>query len=406
MGIEIRHITTDQFEAWQDVLALTFGFEYREGDREIWRDRAEFGRYLAAWDGDELVGTNGSLTFEMQVPGGASVPTGGVTAASVKQTHRRQGIFTSLMGAALDDVRDREEPLAALLASESLIYPRYGFGTATESTTLTVERSHARLGPAPSEGGRIRLIDLDEAKQVVPRLYAAATAGIPGTITRTEGDWAIYFNDPEHWRDGATAVRYAVFERDGVAAGFVRYRTKEKWEEAHPNSEMIVSDLQATDPGAYRELYRFCFEHDLIGTIRVRSRRVREPILHLMVEPRRVGRRPGDMIWLRLMDVPAALAARRYASEDRIVIGVVDPFRPENDGAYLLTGGPDGAECSRTDREPELTLTMADLGSAYLGDSRLPALGWLGRAEGDPDVVLRAHRMFQGHQDPWCTVFF
>ena len=406
MDIDITTITSDQFEDWQNVLSHVFGFEYGEGDREIWRDRAELDRYLVARDGDEMVGTNGSLSFGMQVPGGAVLPMGGITAAAVKQTHRRRGIFTRLMARAFDDVRDRAEPLSALWASESLIYPRFGFGTAIEGTGLILDRRHARLHPGPPAAGRVRAIGLDEARQVLPALYEASTAGIPGAVTRGDGDWGIYFIDPEHWREGATAARYALYERDGEPIGFVRYRTKEKWEDQHPNSEMVVHDLQTMDPEAYAALYRYCFEHDLVATVKVRLRRVREPILNLLVEPRRAKRRPGDTIWLRLMDVPAALAARRYSAEDEIVIGLVDGFRPENDGAYLLTGGPDGAECSRTGREPDLTLTAAALGSAYLGDSRLPELGWLGLVEGDRDVVLRAHRMFQWHAEPWCTVNF
>jgi len=406
MGIDIRTISSDQHEAWQDVLAHVFGFEYGEGDREVWRDRAEFDRCLAAWDGDEIVGTNGSLTFGMTVPGGGVLRMGGVTAAAVKPTHRRRGIFARLMGLALDDIRDRDEPLAALWASESNIYGRYGFGTAIESTRITLDRAHTRIPAGPPGSGRVRSIDVADARRVLPGIYERSTAGIPGTVTRGEADWGIYFVDPEHWREGATAALYAVYERDGEAVGYVRYRLKEKWEDFHPEAEMEIGDLHATDGEAYVALYRFCFEHDLVATIKVHNCRLREPVVCLLAEPRRAVRRPADTIWLRLMDVPAALAARRYPEAGEIVIGLVDGFRPENDGAYLLTGGPDGAECARSDREPDLTMSAADLGSIYLGDSRLPALAWLGRVDGDRDAVLRAHRMFHWDEEPWCTVNF
>jgi predicted acetyltransferase len=145
---------------------------------------------------------------------------------------------------------------------------------------------------------------------------------------------------------------------------------------------------------------------DLVATIKVHNRRLREPLALLLREPRRLEQRRSDRIWLCLLDVAAALAARRYGSDGELVLAVSDRFAPDAGGRFLLTGGTDGAECRRTRRAPDVSLSAADLASAYLGDSRLPELAWLGRVEGEAEAVALAHRMFQWPVAPWCTVHF
>ncbi|MBM3696771.1 MAG: GNAT family N-acetyltransferase, partial [Actinobacteria bacterium] len=131
-----------------------------------------------------------------------------------------------------------------------------------------------------------------------------------------------------------------------------------------------------------------------------------DPLSLLLAAPRRLQQRVGDHIWVRLVDVAAALAARRYAAEGELVLEVADAFTPEAGGRFLLRGGPDGAECSRTDRAPDLSLSSSDLAGCYLGDARLRDLAWLGRVQGAPEAVDRAQRMLHWTLAPWCSVHF
>jgi predicted acetyltransferase len=405
-SVTVRNISPEEFASWQEVLGTAFGFDPRPDEQEMWKKAAEFDRYLAAYDGDELVGTGGALTFSMTVPGGSSLPFGGVTAIATKPTHRRRGVLTTVMRRLHDEARSRGEAISALWASESLIYGRFGYGVAVEGSDLSIERVHAALADGAPPAGRVRLVGTEEARAALPALYTAATAGIPGTIARTEIGWELYFWDPEHWRDGASSYRYAFYERDGTTVGYARYRQKEEWQNGHPHQEVRVGDLQAVDGEAYRALWRHCLSMDLVATIKVHNRRLREPLALLLREPRRLEQRRSDRIWLCLLDVAAALAARRYGSDGELVLAVSDRFAPDAGGRFLLTGGTDGAECRRTRRAPDVSLSAADLASAYLGDSRLPELAWLGRVEGEAEAVALAHRMFQWPVAPWCTVHF
>jgi len=402
----VRPITAEEFGPWEQVIGAAFGFDPRPEDSEAWKQRAEFDRYLVALDGEEMVGTAGALTYSMTVPGGAQVTFGGVTAVATRPTHRRRGVLTALMRRLEEDARARGEAIAALWAAESTIYGRFGFGVASEGCELTLDGAHAALVPAPPPRGRLRQIGDAEAREVFPAAYLRLTAGIPGTVNRTEADWHLYFYDPEHWRDGASTHRYVVYERGDELAGYALYRQKEHWEQGHARNEVRIGDLQAADGDAYRALWGYCLGMDLVTTIKAYARPRRDPLSLLLAAPRRLQQRVGDHIWVRLVDVAAALAARRYAAEGELVLEVADAFTPEAGGRFLLRGGPDGAECSRTDRAPDLSLSSSDLAGCYLGDARLRDLAWLGRVQGAPEAVDRAQRMLHWTLAPWCSVHF
>ena len=334
------------------------------------------------------------------------MPAAGITAVSVMPSHRRRGLLRSMVADMLEDSRRREEPLAVLWASESVIYGRFGFGTAIEGTDLSIERPYASLRQDVAASGRVRIIGEEEARRLLPGIYERTTAGIPGTIARNEADWDLYFHDPEHWREGASAVRLAVLERDGAAVGWVRYRQKASWEGGHAQYGLHIEDLQAVDGKSYAALWEFCIGIDLVATIRALNMRLREPVEMVLSDPRRLERNIADKIWLRIVDVERALSARCYGVEGEVVLEVTDDFLPGNEGRYLLRGGPDGAECVRTDAEADLVISTIDLAAAYLGDSRIRSLGWLDRVRGEPEAIERTHRMFDWPVDPWCTVIF
>lgn len=408
--MDLRPITEDEFDDWRQAFSVVFGFDPRDEDRDVFAAVNELDRSIGVFDEGAIVGTGGAFTFEMTVPGGGQVGAGGVTLIAVMPTHRRRGILTEMMRHQLRDVREREEPAAILWASESLIYGRYGYGVAIEGTDLKIATDRAALrSDVPAPLGAMRVVtDPAEAAAVLPGVYEASTvqAGIPGTLARSKPMWDIYFHDPEHWRDGLSSLRFGVYERDGEPAGFVRYRQKMDWPDMHPAHSVTVGDLIGVDGEAYAALWRFALGLDLVSEVKALNRPLLDPLGSLLMEPRRIRRAVGDTIWVRLVDVPTALASRRYAVPGRLVLEVVDDFMPEFGGRFVLEGGPEGATCGPTSDEPDLTLRAEDLGSAFLGDSRLATLHWLGRVAGSPEAAVRAQAMFGWQPGPWCTVHF
>ena len=132
-----------------------------------------------------------------------------------------------------------------------------------------------------------------------------------------------------------------------------------------------------------------------------------DPLLSLLAEPRRLRLTVRDGVWVRLVDVPAALESRRYAAEDRIVLEVRDDFCPWNDGRVALEGGADGAACVRTDASPDLMLSSAELAAAYLGGTTIGHLARAGRVDEEtPGALRRADAMLRWDPAPWCPEMF
>ena len=409
MTFDVRPIAEDEFDTWERTFSFVFGFDPKPDD-SIWREVTEFDRTIGVFDGGDMVGTGGAFTMQMTVPGGASVGAGGLTAISVSPTHRRRGILTSMIQNHFEDVAARSEPVSILWASESVIYGRYGYGAAIQGADLTIARDHGALRADVTEPlGSMRVTtDTGSVRPLVEKVYEKAVidAGIPGSLARNEGFWNMYFHDPEHWRDGATSLRVAVYERDGEPQGYAKFRQKELWEEGHPNNTTTVIDLQGADGEAYAAMWRFMLGMDLVATTKIRNRRSHDPVLDLLADPRRVKHTRYETIWVRILDVPAALEARRYDRAGSVVIEVTDDFGPWAGGTYRLDGGPEGAACVPTDDRADVKLGIADLSSAYLGDSRLSTLGWLGRVDGDAEAIATLDAMFGWHLQPWCTVGF
>jgi predicted acetyltransferase len=406
MDIETRFVAPGELEAFIGLLSDSFGFEPREEDLERFERGFEIDRMFAAFDGSEMVGTGGAFSLRLTVPGN-TLATGGTTVIAVSPTHRRPGVLTHMIRIHLDDVAERGEPLAALWASESLIYGRFGYGIAAYLHDYTIKREHGRFLGGSEPPGRTRIAPADEVLPVLKSVYDRVLPTRPGMFGRSDQWWEdrrMY--DPEHYRDGATSQRYAVYEEDGVALGYVQYRLKEKWEDGHADGTVSVREMMSATPAAHEALWRYLFGMDLMGTITSWNRPADEELRWLLADPRRIEAKTGDSLWIRLMDVPAAMEARSYSVPGGFVMEVVDEFRPPAGGRWKVEGGPGGGECLPTDRSPDITLGASELGAVYLGGNRLSTLARAGRVAGDEKAIRRADLMLSWDPLPWCQEVF
>jgi predicted acetyltransferase len=409
-GLEIRPVTDDELPAFVVAEHIAFSEELKPERIESIRAVVEIDRTLAAFDDHRIIGTAAAGSWELTVPGPAIVPAATVTAVAVLPTHRRRGVLTALMARQLDDVLERGEPVAVLTASESVIYGRFGYGLATWATAFTIDRLHARLARPLDVGGRVVMLDNDEAAKRIPDLYDDLRRRHLGALSRPPGWWAEYFRDPEDRRDGASSRFYALHEADtGEADGFVAYRVKKNWmDDGVAAGETQVYELYGSSPAVRAALWQFCLGVDLTATLSCSNAPVDEPLRWMLSDPRRF-RVTGvaDWLWARLVDIPAALGGRRYTSPARLVLDVADSFKPHNTGRYELVGGPDGAECGRTDSEPDLALSVADLGALYLGGVGCTALARAGRIEEcRPGALATGDALFATPEAPWCATEF
>lgn len=329
---------------------------------------------------------------------------------TVSPTHRRRGILNGMMEKMLDDVQARGESIAILYASESVIYGRYGYGLATQGVTLETPAQYNAFDRHPEITGSVDLISADDAAKVLPPIYDRVCRQRPGCISRNEGWWDITLKDVEHWRDGYSNQRYAVYTSSkGKADGYATYRIKDNWkDDLFPNSHLLVNDFITATPEARAGLWQFCLNVDLVSTVTIDRTSADDPLRWMMKDPRRLRiKTVADALWVRLVDIPKALSARRYSTQDRLVFEVEDPFRPDNSGRYALEGGPDGATCRRVRSKPDLSLEVTDLGAAYLGGTPFSPLARAERViERTKGALRRADLMFSSDPEPWCSTGF
>lgn len=383
MDVELRAVTDEEFAEFLRVDHAAFGGGPPDADRVAdLRKALELDRTRAVFESGRLVAASGALSLELTVPGLTTVPAAGVTWVGVLPTHRRRGHLTRMMASLLDDASDREEPVAILLASESLIYGRFGYGLATTHVSSEIESRHGAMRPtAPNGGGRVELLEAEHAAKVLPALLDAARRRQPGDVRRPDAWWDILFRDPEKDRAGAGAQFYAVHESvAGEADGYAVYRVKPDWTGGSPNGRVLAGEVVGLTAAAEADLWRYLFSIDLTDVVVSDGRPVDDPLRWMLLDPRRLRvAAVSDFLWVRMVDVAAALAARRYAIAGSLVLEVTDPFRPGTAGRYRLEGGPDGADCRCTTDEPDLALAVDDLGALYLGGVAASTLAAAGR---------------------------
>ena len=409
MSIICRPITADEITPFFESRAFGFGHDF-DPTEDGWMDRvrreAELDRTTAAFEDGTVVGTAGIWSFDLTVPG-ATVPTAGITWVTVRPTHRRRGVLTAMMRTQLDNIHARGEALAALWASEAPIYGRFGYGLAAEGVEMKIDRAHGSLRHVVPFSGRTRFVTRDEALAAWPGVYDRVRTTQPGMISRSQEWWSgRQLREPERPLPGSTKSFRVQYEEHGQALGYVRYRIRETYEAGSPASTLLIGELIAATDAAYSALWSYIFGVDLVQTITQEWGSVEEPLAHMLEDPRRLVRRTQDTLFVRVVDVAKALAARRYAASGQIIIEVDDAFCPWNSGRYLLRGGPDGARCSKTDAAAEVTLDVETLGALYLGGARFQAMARAGRVHGSPEALLRADAMFAWDPLPWIPEMF
>lgn len=405
MDVKIRTISEDEFVPFLRAGDAAFSAVPSDEDVDRSRKLAELDRCFAAFDGNEVVGTAAVFTMPMTVPGG-DLEVGYVTGVGVKPTHRRRGINTELMRTQLEQAHERREPVDVLYASEGGIYGRFGYGLATLGLAIEMDSGRAAFVRGYEPSGSMRLVDWEAGFPDVLAVHRAVRPGRPGMVELDE----LRFHDTlhEHGPDRELPLFVALHDGPAGVDGYALYRVRHDWAAGIPQSTLVVKDLQAANAGAYADLWRYVFDVDLTERVRGWNRAVDEPLVHLVAEPRRLRATLRDNLWLRLVDVPGALGARRYAAQGGIVLEVHDRFCSWNDGRYALEASNDGTgNAGRTDREPDLVCTASDLGAVYLGGVSFRQLHRAGRVkEQTSGALARADAMVGWDPAPWCPYIF
>lgn len=401
--LPLRAATSDDWDSISRLLSNVFNDPFDEDVAEADRAIFEAERTLVATDRDEIVGTAGAFTRDMTVPG-AIVPAAHVTMVGVAPEYRRRGLLRRMMRRQLDEVYEAgREPFAVLWASEGRIYPRFGYGLAAARLLFEIDTREVVLAePGSYSPGRLRASDPATARNELAKVYDQLRADRPGWIGRDERWWGYVLQDLPSRRQGATELRVTLHEGQSGVDGYALWRVKSSWDYGGPQSRVQVREVIAADPSAYVSLWRFLLSVDQTRSAHYGFGAPDEPLIYLAGEPRRLGGRLGDALWVRLVNVGTALAARRYAAPVDLVIDVTDTLLPRNSGGWRLRADGSGtATATRTAEPADLACDVAALGAVYLGGGSLGTLAAAGRIqERRPGAVAAADAAFGWHRAP------
>ncbi|MET3803744.1 putative acetyltransferase [Nakamurella sp. UYEF19] len=410
MELVVRTIV--ESEMTEFCRAMGVGFLRPPGDDQAEADARRASMYwdrtVAGFDGETIVSTLRSFPVAMTLPGGAELPSSAITAVSTSATHRRRGLASRMVTAELEAAKARGEGAAVLHASEWPIYGRYGFGSATRACTLLVDSSVARLRVPVA--GTAEIVDVDTARLLLPPLYDAHRLRSPGELSRDARFFDIDLGLLRYPSWGPPKPGYHVVVRDpqGTVVGMTRYELEDRWEHNRPRMTVKTSLFVASEPRGTALLWQYLTDIDLVTEIRVETRPLDDGLELLLVDGRHVRQEDAtDLLWIRLLDVPAALGARRYLRTGRVVLEVVDNLGLAG-GRFVVEADEHGAgSCVETGETPDLTLDISTLSASCLGGRSLVTLHGAGLVEvTDRKALLTADAMFRAEVTPWCTTHF
>jgi len=242
-----------------------------------------------------------------------------------------------MMRALLDACYQQGEPVAYLWATEDTIYGRFGFGRASFTAEIDLPRERSAFHAPFEPCGRVYLVSPRTAEDLVPPIYERVAVETPGMFARSSAWWqARTLADPDWRRGSAGDLQCAVVENEGRPAAYALYRMNSAFERGLQTGSVAVIEAMGASPEATRAIWRYLFDIDWLARVKAWLLPLDHPLLLMMAEPRRLGFSLRDGLWVRLLDVKAALSARSYQVQGSLVIEVTDEFCPWNAGRWRV----------------------------------------------------------------------
>ncbi|AWB91596.1 GNAT family N-acetyltransferase [Aeromicrobium chenweiae] len=350
---------------------------------------------------EQPVATTICWPADLTVPGRRAVPAWAVSGVTVAQTHRRRGIARALVEAELRTALAQDLPVAMLTVSESTIYSRFGYSPAAFARDLTISTRRVRwTGPEPR--GRVQLVTGEQLREDGLAIVERVRLGRPGEMSYSGHLWTRQLGLAPGDADSRKLQIVRYDDPDGVPQGFAVYELVEDPAD-YADHELKLHTLVAATTDAYAGLWRYVLEMDLVATVTAHLRPVDEPLRWMIDDFRAVRVNELDHLWVRVLDVPAALAARTYGAPGRLVIAIDDPLGFAA-GTWAVDVADTGEATVRaTDDPADASMSVNALGSLYLGGVPARTLAAAGLLTGDAE---RLDRFFRAPVEPYLSIWF
>lgn len=399
-GLEYRVVDGAGDEADHWFAAVDRGFlgerssaEQLTGGRETLSTNRAIGVFDASGPEPHIpIATVCAWVMDLTVDTDSYLPMWSISDVTVSSTHRRRGIARSLLEGELRAAAAAGVPVAGLTVSEATIYGRYGFGPAAHTASWKIDNRRAGwIGPTPTEGerpGRLDPIEREALRDDLAALNETTRGTRPGDVAGWPTLWRGLAGLTPGKLDGKVrGVRYT--DADGTLRGALAYALEHNPDD-FTRATLNVRAAIADGPEAYAALWRYALQHDLVGTVTASLRSLHEPLRWLVADQRALQVTEVDHHWLRILDLPACLAARRLRVPGSVTLRVGDPLGL-TDGVWSLTVQESGhaSVVQADDVAPAaehgvVTLGIAELSAMLLGGVTASTLLAAGRLACEP----------------------
>ncbi|MEX0914245.1 MAG: GNAT family N-acetyltransferase [Demequina sp.] len=356
-----------------------------------------------------LVGAHTSFPYAMRVPGGGTVPTAGLGWVAVHPGHRRRGLLSTMIDDHVQRSVSRGEPISTLFASETQIYQQFGYGLASTTLSMTLPRRPHLRDVRGIDTLRVQLESADPEihttviELVQQRLARPGTMTTLGPTTRRE-----LFLDLEQWRVGAEQLRILMIDDEEGPVAYALF-AREPHPDTYGQGVTAIRTWAAATGAATHQLFAVATDLDLMDSASVSVVASDDPLTHLLADVRGAQARVSDNLWLRILDVAAALEARGYARDCEVNIEIADAMLPENTHIWRASIADGQATVTRAERgvAADLRLNIQELSAAYLGGVTIASLARAGLVEEvHPGAVDLLSEAMRGDQQPVGNIHF
>lgn len=404
MSISVRRIKPEEHSKILAVDAQCFNTHLTEEIAGKKKAAGDPDRLWVAFDDERMIGTAMSFDFVVTLPGGNCVQCAGVSGVGVLPTDRRKGVFRMLMENKILSLDDEGAPISMLHSAQGNLYRRFGYGPATFQAKLTinVENGPPSFISETKNPGYVRLVSPEIARKLAPEVHEIYRVGQPGELARPESFWDDQVTEYEFKRDGGSNRFHVVHYTDDVCDGYLTYRISQ----GSGRPDVCIETFFATKDNATQEMWKYLLNLEMVRNIEFATAPADSSLPWLMTDSRRVKQELCDQSWVRLIKAPEALAARKYATDGRIIFRVHDSLLPGNNNDFALEVHNGLAQCELVaNQNPDIELDIADLSSAFLGGMRFNLLARARRIMiHRPEALALADVMFASYPAPYYTI--
>ena len=424
MTIKIISVNKNNFIEWRRSVRRVFGDIPKDEDvTRLASDRlmnpinqweSDNKRLIAAFDekSKSIVGTGGADKFKITVPGGKTLDMAGIAYMGTAPTHKRKGIFTSMMGKLHNQAKDRGDILAGLWASQSLLYSRFGYGLATYREDWKIYSHFTKLIKETSNDIRLEFLDKDKALIEIPKIYEKYRKNQNGFTDKSEGYWKYLLHEDEkakYNKSGLSGFFFTLCYKNEKPSGYIIYNIKKESGVAHEadKGELVIQEQIALDSDSTIALWNFVFGVELIEKVFINRRAPNDPLYFLLENPRKLERNTIDGLWVRIIDAIKLLESREYNSKGKIVIELIGQNQPDIEGRYKLETDGKNSEVKKVKDKADIIMRPSDLSSCYFGAVSAEELYQAGNIEYSKDSMIKDFsNMFSVNKKPWCNTDF